>query len=227
MTICVQVHALMFLGVLVASPLVSARDESAAGWLPADQEAFRAIGQRIVAEQDMLGLSEQQAEALAERHAALLDARQSDTAADYLALMESWGGQYRVDPNSKEFIESQAVDWHAPGSPCSWSRVECSSTTIEALLIEKDTPLTVGWPRIEKGANAVLAMGSFTFGEGAEGLVRSGAHVVQVISRAETNDGSITTFGIRWVWDARGQAWLPWHVNQSGAPGQGVCVIFY
>lgn len=197
-------------------------------WLPADAAGFRAIGDRIVIERDSLQLSEQQAAALAGRHAALLEVRTRQTAAEYLELMRSWGGVYRVEPTSMEFREGQVVDWHAPGTPCPWERVDISSFEAVTLVFAHGEPLLKGWPRLTKGAGpGVFAHGSFTFAGGTDMLVTSGVPVVQIQTRVATVDGSQMTFGIRWVWNAPEQAWLPWHVNQVAQSPGGVCALFY
>lgn len=197
-------------------------------WRAADAAGFLALGDRLIASSGELRLSEAQARSLAQRHVALLDTRTKDTAADYLALMKAWGGTPRIDETSMEFREAQVVDWHAPGSPCSWERVDAASLVASTMVFAPGEPLMKGWPRLEKGAGpGTLAHGSYTFAGGTESLVTSGAPVVQIITRVATVDGSEMTFGIRWVWNATEQAWLPWHVNQVAQSPGGVCALFY
>lgn len=215
-------------GAMIVPAFAWAADPAAREWLVFSPSAFASIEERVAVERDSVGLTERQAIALGERHAALLEVRTHETAADYLALMQSWGGVFRLDPTTKEFTEAQVVDWHAPGSPCAWASLNLDS--IEIIRVEGfdgGVPFTAGWSRPPRGSNGVIALGSFTFAGGTENLVKGGAPVVQITSNVETTDGSRMSFGIRWVWDAASEAWVPWHVHQFGESGEGACVLFY
>lgn len=215
-------------GALMLSAQALAADPVAHDWVALDADAFEPIRQRVSGFAPSLELSAEQVSGLVERHAALLEVRVRDTVDDYLALLQSWGGEYRLDPNSWDFTEARVVDWHGRDSGCAWKQLDLSS--VEAARVhglDTGVPYTAGWPRVPRGATGTLALGAFTFGGDMEAMVKRGAPVVQILASIETTDGTRMTFGVRWVWDADAEAWVPWHAYQFGEPGRGVCVLFY
>lgn len=172
----------------------------------------------ILADVGLASLDAGQRHQLADRFASLFEALRSETADEYLTLMQSWGGRYRIDPASREFQLSLTADWNPAESDCAIRSMDASGVRCTVIQGVDENGRLAPWGSIEQGAMMQVAFSVFTFGGGSFELAKSGQPVAQVMIPVEMNDGLQLTLGVRFVWEPETGAWVPWLLYQSGRP---------
>ncbi|MDX2115575.1 MAG: hypothetical protein SFZ24_08145 [Planctomycetota bacterium] len=170
-------------------------------------------------------MDEQRAHELAERMAALFEAMAQPTSAQYVALLTSWGGRWRLDPAGPDMQRGLGEGWHAPGEPCAFADVQWDAADFRLVNGYKPDGVTFNPPPQVRRPSSVggVSFCMFNFGEGStDALVRAGGAVAEVDVPVTLTDGRRIYLCIRFV-DDPAAGWVPWTLLERPEQGNLVC----
>ncbi|MDX2114261.1 MAG: hypothetical protein SFZ24_01400 [Planctomycetota bacterium] len=165
---------------------------------------------------------------LAQRLGAMLDTWQSGTPADYAALMQSWGGKWRLEPMA--YMREHAPErWHGAGDPCAvreldWTRAVVS--VIDGVRPDGVTHTDFAVNNRNSGGSGKFCV--FEFGATTTfDLVQAGQPVVDVTVRGALVGGKTCLFSYRFVWEPASENWVPWTAFETPDSGNAHCMRMY
>lgn len=180
----------------------------------------------------LASLPEAQRRQLAERFAAYFEVRNEPDSDAYIALMQSWGGRWRIEPNSDLIRDRLVTGWHPAGTACAIRSVDADGVRCELVpsAVEPDGRIAPwSMPALARGAMGCGYLCVFDFGPaGSFELAAAGQQVAQImIPTVEQNDGARLFMGVRFVWEPESRNWVPWEVHCIGEPGKYLCTQLF
>lgn len=179
----------------------------------------------------LTSLSAEQRDQLADRFVQFFQVGQAASSDEYVALMHSWGGRWRVFPDSDSMRERLINGWHPRGDVCAITMVDGEGVQCEVILGVEPNGRYAPWPApvLAQGAMGSGALCVFDFGtESSFEAAKAGQPVAQImIPTVELNDGSQILMGVRFLWDPQSNNWVPWMNQRIAQPGKYLCTQLF